>query len=151
VPLIPFIAQNYGAKRIDRIQRARKGAMTFAVLYGIFIGLFLIVFAVPIARIFSTETDVIKVLCSYIYITAMGYGMMEVHRYAGFTMTGTQKPMRATMLNIIRVVIFLVPLSVAGNVLFRLEGIFWGRLLTDIAAGLVGIWWSGRILSSYRK
>ncbi len=146
VPLIPFIAQNYGAKRIDRIKKARKGAMTFAILYGIFIGLLLIVFARPIAGIFSTETAVMKVLCSYMYITSMGYGMMEVHRYAGFTMTGTHKPMRATMLNVFRVVILLIPFSVTGSVLFGLEGIFWGRLLTDITAGMVGIWWSGRVL-----
>ncbi len=148
VPLIPFIAQNYGAKRIDRIQKARKGTMTFAVLYGIFIGLLLIIFAGPIAGIFSTETAVIKVLCSYMYITSMGYGMMEVHRYAGFTMTGTHKPIRATMLNIVRVVILLIPLSIVGNVLFGIKGIFWGRFLTDITAGLVGIWWSGKELSS---
>lgn len=148
VPLIPFIAQNYGAKRIDRIQKARKGTMTFAVLYGIFIGLLLIIFAGPIAGIFSTETAVIKVLCSYMYITSMGYGMMEVHRYAGFTMTSTHKPIRATMLNIVRVVILLIPLSIVGNVLFGIKGIFWGRFLTDITAGLVGIWWSGKELSS---
>jgi len=148
VPLIPFIAQNYGAKRIDRIKKARKGAMTFAILYGIFIGLLLIIFARAIAGIFSTETAVMEVLCSYMYITSMGYGMMEVHRYAGFTMTGTHKPIRATMLNVVRVVILLIPLSIAGSVLFGIEGIFWGRLLTDITAGLVGIWWSGKELSS---
>jgi Na+-driven multidrug efflux pump len=82
------------------------------------------------------------------YITSMGYGMMEVHRYAGFTMTGTHKPIRATMLNIVRVVILLIPLSIVGNVLFGIKGIFWGRFLTDITAGLVGIWWSGKEFSS---
>jgi Na+-driven multidrug efflux pump len=148
VPLIPFIAQNYGAKRTDRVRTARKGAITFAVLYGIFIGLLLITFAKPIARIFSTEMAVIEVLCSYIYITAMGYGMMEVHRYAGFTMTGMQKPMHATFLNIIRVIVLLIPLAITGNILLKIDGIFWGRLSTDILAGLVGIWWSGKILSS---
>ena len=148
IPLIPFIAQNYGARRMDRIRKARKGTMTFAVLYGIFIGLLLIIFAKPMARVFSTETAVIDVLCSYIYITCMGYGMLEVHRYAGFTMIGTQKPFQASALNIIRVMVLLIPLSIAGSVLFKLKGIFWGRLATDILVGLVGIWWSGRMLSS---
>lgn len=146
IPLIPFVAQNYGAKRIDRVITARKGTMIFAVLYGIFIGLLLMAFAEPIARVFSTETAAIKVLCSYIYITSMGYGMMEVHRYADFLMTGAQKPVQATLLNIIRVVALLIPLSITGNILFKVNGIFWGRLLTDILAGLVGIWWSGKKL-----
>ncbi len=147
IPLVPFVAQNYGARRMDRIRKARKGTMTFAVLYGIFIGLLLMVFAKPMARLFSTEIAVINVLCSYIYITSMGYGMLEVHRYSGFTMTGTHKPLRASALNIMRVVVLLIPLTIAGSVLFKLEEIFWGRLVTDIVAGLIGIWWSGKILS----
>ena len=133
---------------MDRIRTARKGTMIFAVLYGIFIGLMLIIFAKPMARIFSTETAVIDVLCSYIYITSMGYGMAEVHRYAGFTMIGTHKPLRASALNIMRVVVLLIPLTIAGSHFFKLEGIFWGRLATDILAGLIGIWWSGKMLSS---
>jgi putative MATE family efflux protein len=148
IPLVPLIAQNYGARRMDRIKKARKGTMLFAVLYGIFIGLMLIVFAKPMARIFSTETAVIDVLCSYIYITSMGYGMGEVFRYAGFTMIGTHKPLRASVLNTLRVVVLLIPLTIAGSYLFKLEGIFWGRFATDILAGLIGIWWSGKMLSS---
>lgn len=146
--LIPFVAQNYGAGRIDRIRAARRGTMTFAVLYGVFIGIMFILFALPMAGMFSTEGAVIDVLCSYIYITCMGYGMLEVHRYAGFMITGANYPMQASILNVIRVLVLLIPLSVAGNHLFQLRGIFCGRLATDVLAGLIGIWWSGRMLAS---
>lgn len=149
--LIPFVAQNYGAGRMDRIRRARKGTMTFAVLYGIFIGLLFIIFAESIAGVFSTERAVIEVLRSYIYITCLGYGMMEVHRYAGFIMTGVHEPLRASLLNITRVVFLLIPLSIIGRILFQLAGIFWGRLATDLLAGLVGVVWSGSMLSSKEK
>jgi putative MATE family efflux protein len=148
IPLVPFIAQNYGARRMDRIRKARKGTMIFAALYGIFIALLLIIFARPMARLFSAETAVINILCTYIYITSMGYGIAEVHRYAGFTMIGTHKPFRASALNILRVVVLLIPLTVMGSHFFQLEGIFWGRLTTDLLAGLIGIWWSGKMLSS---
>jgi hypothetical protein len=39
-----------------------------------------------------------EVLKLYIYITCAGYGMMEVHRYAGFCMTGTNQPFKASLL-----------------------------------------------------
>jgi len=146
--LIPFVAQNYGAQKLDRIRTARKGTMTFAVLYGVLIGLLFIVFAERMAGIFSEERDVINVLCAYIYITCMGYGMLEVHRYSGFMLTGAQEPMQATALNIVRVIVLLIPLSIAGSVLIGLQGIFYGRFATDILAGLVGILWSGRMLRS---
>lgn len=144
--LIPFVAQNFGAGRLDRIRQARKVTMTFAVLYGIFIGFLFIIFAEPMASVFSTERAVTEVLCSFIYITCMGYGMLEVHRYAGFMITGAHYPLQASMLNILRVVVLLIPLSIAGSFFLKLEGIFWGRLSTDLLCGFIGIWWSGRML-----
>jgi len=146
--LIPFVAQNFGAGRIDRIRTARRGTMTFAVLYGVFIGGMFILFATPMAGMFSQERTVIDVLCSYIYITCMGYGMLEVHRYAGFIITGAHYPMQASLLNVIRVLVLLIPLAVAGGHLFQLRGIFGARLATDLTAGLIGIWWSDRMLAS---
>ncbi|ABL00231.1 MATE efflux family protein [Pelobacter propionicus DSM 2379] len=149
--LIPFVAQNFGAGRIDRIRTARHGTMTFAVLYGVFIGLVFILFAPAMAGLFSTEQAVVDVLCSYIYITCMGYGMLEVHRYAGFIVTGAHYPLQASLLNVIRVLVLLIPLSLAGSYLFQLRGIFFGRLATDMLAGMTGIWWSGRMLSRRRS
>ncbi|NLH48107.1 MAG: MATE family efflux transporter [Myxococcales bacterium] len=146
--LIPLAAQNYGAGRLDRIRAARKGTMLFAAGYGVFIGLTFIFFADSMARIFSAEAAVVDVLKSYIYITCMGYGMLEVNRYAGFVMTGAQEPLKASLLNIIRVLVLLIPLSLLGSALFHLRGIFFGRLVTDLTAGTIGIWWSGRVLSA---
>jgi hypothetical protein len=84
---------------MDRIRAARKGTMLFAALYGIFIALLFVIFAGPMARLFSDEKAVIDVLKAYIYITCAGYGMLEVHRYSGFCMTGTHEPLRASFLN----------------------------------------------------
>ncbi len=145
--LIPFVAQNYGAGRIDRIRSARKGTMWFALLYGVFIGLVFILFAPAMARIFSTDRVVVDVLCSYIYTTCMGYGMLEVHRYAGFIVTGAHYPLQASLLNVIRVLVLLIPLALIGGHLFLLRGIFFARLASDLLAGLIGIWWSGRMLA----
>lgn len=144
--LIPFIAQNFGANRMDRIREARRGTMIFAVLYGVFIGAVFIASAGSMARVFSSDASVVEVLRSYIYITCAGYGMMEVHRYAGFCMTGTNQPFKASMLNVFRALVLLIPLSLMGNHLFKLNGIFGARCLTDLLAGMIGIWWSGRML-----
>jgi Na+-driven multidrug efflux pump len=144
--LMPFVAQNYGSGRMDRIRLARRGSMIFALLYGVSIGVLLLIFTRPLAGLFSEEKDVIEVLCTYIRITCMGYGMLEVNRYAGIIMTGVYEPMRSSVLSVIRVLVLLIPLSIAGGTFFKLTGIFWARFVTDILAGLIGIWWSGHIL-----
>lgn len=144
--LIPFVAQNYGAGRLDRVRTARRGSMTFAVLYGVFIGAMFVLFADHMARLFSEERAVVDVIKAYIYITCAGYGCLEVHRYAGFCLMGTHRPLQASLLDIIRIGVLLIPLATAGSLLLSLHGIFFGRLATDLAAGLVGIWWSGYVL-----
>lgn len=40
----------------------------------------------------------------------------------------------------LRVVVLLIPLSIAGSILLELEGLFWRRLATDLLNGLIGIW-----------
>lgn len=149
--LIPFIAQNYGAMRLDRIKTARKGTMIFALLYGVFIAIVFLFIIDPIASIFSNEKAVIDVLRNYIFITCAGYGLLEVHRYSGFCMTGVHEPVKSSLLNCVRVILILIPLSIVGEYLFKLNGIFWGRLATDIISGCIGIMWSKKILDAKEK
>ena len=146
--MVPFVAQNFGAKRFDRIRIARKGTMIFALIFGLAAaGVFFFVIK-HLATVFTSDTEVEKVLISYICITCFGYGFLEVHRYSGFCMTGIHEPVTSALLNIVRVFILLVPLSLLGSVTIGLSGVFYGRLLTDILSGIIGIIWSGRVLKS---
>lgn len=149
--LIPFIAQNYGAQRLDRIKAARKGTMIFAFSYGIFIALLLMLIVNPIAAIFSSDKAVVDVLRNYIFITCAGYGLLEIHRYSGFCMTGIHEPIKSSLLNGLRVLVLLIPLSLAGDYLWGLNGIFIGRLATDVLSGISGIWWSRKTLNTKAK
>jgi Na+-driven multidrug efflux pump len=89
---------------------------------------------------------------SYIRTISYGYGMMEIHRYCGFFLTGMQKPVQATILNVIRVLVFLIPCSYLGSHYWGITGVFGGRLVTDIAVGCVGLVWVSRTLAlSYRN
>ncbi len=141
ISLTPFISQNFGAQRLDRVRTARKLAMGFALGYG---GLATVVFFVGapwLAALFTDDPAVAKTFISYVRIISFGYGMMEVHRYCTFFLTGMHKPLSATALNAIRVLVLLIPLSWLGALLWGLEGVFWGRLATDFAVGGIGLAW----------
>ncbi|MGI6241077.1 MAG: MATE family efflux transporter [Candidatus Omnitrophota bacterium] len=144
--LVPFVAQNYGAKRFDRIQTVRRGAFIFALAFGLVSTGVLLLVAKPLGRLFSSDPAVVDVLARYIYITCFGYGFLEVHRYATFCMTGIHRPMMAIILNAIRVLVLMIPLAFLGAKWFGLSGVFWGRLLTDLLAAGIGVVWSGKIL-----
>ena len=144
--LVPFVAQNYGAERIDRIRTARKGTMIFAIVFGLLAAGLFFLSVRSMAGLFSDEPEVIEILVKYVFTTCIGYGFLEVHRYAGFFLTGIHQPMPSAILNIIRVLFFLIPLSLLGAKFYGLTGLFLGRLITDISCGIIGIIWTGKVL-----
>lgn len=146
ISLVPFVAQNYGAGRFDRIRVVRQGTMLFALGFGFIIAVVFLIIARPLGQIFSSDPEVVNILVRYICMTCFGYGFLEVHRYATFYLTGIQQPVLSACLTAIRVIILMIPLAYFGAKLFGISGIFWGRLLTDISSAIIGIIVTGRIL-----
>jgi len=146
IALTPFISQNFGANRTDRVRQAHKVATAFAIAYGALVALVFFTFAPWIAKQFSQNQQVIDTLVTYIRIISFGYGMMEVHRYCGFFLLGMHKPVSSTILNIIRIVALLLPLSFLGAHFWGPVGVFSGRLVTDVLVGVIGLVWVSRTL-----
>ena len=143
--LTPFVSQNFGAQRLDRIAEAMSLAVRFALLYGGGVAVIFFVSARGLARIFSHDPKVIGIMVAYIRTVSFGYGMMEVHRYCGFHLTGRQKPFSTTMFNAIRILVLLIPLSYLGAHHFGVQGVFSARLITDLTAGAIGLLWLRRM------
>ncbi|HOE27904.1 MAG TPA: MATE family efflux transporter [bacterium] len=144
--LVPFVSQNFGAGRIDRIRQAKAYAAGFALVYGLGVAAVMFLAAPLLAAVFTRDPEVSAIFALYVRIVSFGYGLMEIHRYSGFILTGMHRPVFATVLNLIRAGVLLVPLASLGSRCFGLTGIFAGRLLTDIAAGSIGLCWVNRLL-----
>jgi len=147
--LTPFISQNFGARRLDRICEAKIVSTRFALLYGGIVAVVFFLGAPLLASFFSQDPKVLEILVMYIRIISFGYGMMEVHRYCGFIFTGLHRPASATVLNAIRVLLFLIPFSYLGAHCFGVRGVFWGRLMTDLAVGSIGLAWVSRTCKAF--
>jgi len=148
ISLTPFISQNFGAKRLDRIREAKRVSTRFALLYGGAVAVVFFLCAPWLAGVFSEDPKVVGILVAYIRIISFGYGMMEVHRYCTFFLTGLHRPVSASLLNALRVVGFLIPLSFLGARLGGVRGVFFGRLATDLAVGSIGLAWVSRTCRS---
>jgi Na+-driven multidrug efflux pump len=137
--LVPFVSQNFGAGQIDRIYQARIYSIRFALLYGALVAAIMFFAAPMLALIFTDDQNVMELFTLYLRIISVGFGMMEVHRYCGFFLTGIHHPVLSTVLNGFRVLVLLLPLSFLGSRVSGIRGIFTGRLLTDLLAGTAGI------------
>jgi Na+-driven multidrug efflux pump len=151
ISLTPFVSQNVGAGRMDRIGEARKLSTRFALGYGALISAVFIVSAPWLAAAFTEDPKVAGVFVAHIRIISVGYGMMEVHRYSGFFLTGMHKPGSTTLLNVIRVGGVLIPLSYLGAHFLGVKGVFLGRLVTDLLVGSLGLVWVSRAFGALTR
>ncbi|MDD3626924.1 MAG: MATE family efflux transporter [bacterium] len=151
ISLIPFVSQNFGANRFDRIQEAKVYSTRFAFLYSVLIAISFFMAAPLLAKIFTKDEKVTEIFILYVRTISFGYGMMEIHRYGGFFLTGIHKPVFATLLNAIRVLVLLIPLPFIGGHSPGIQGIFSGRLITDLTAGTIAFLWISWILKNKQK
>lgn len=143
--MIPFVGQNHGAGRMDRILLARRFTTRFAFVYGLVVAVAAFLAAPWLAGLFSTDPEVCTYLVWYLRIIPFGYGLMEIHRYSGFFLIGVQRAVTATVLTSLRLLALLVPLSYAGAWLGGIRGLYFGRLLCDLCAGCLGFCVAQRI------
>ena len=148
---VPFIGQNWGAGRLDRVNQCRRYSTLFAFVWGIVIAIVFHIASGALAGIFSEDPEVIRVLRMYLCIVPLGYGMMEIHRYVGFSFNAVVRPMNAVAVNVIRTVILLVPLSMLGAHLWGIGGIFWGRVAADVASAAAALVWASRVFASMEE
>ena len=141
--LTAMTAQNYGAKAYDRLKQIYKTANLFAGLYLLVIAVVITFIADILAHQFSQDPAVCDLMRHGLYIISWGFGLLEIHRYSGFFLTGCGKPLGGALLNILRIVVLTIPLAFVALWLDQVLWLFWGRLISDVLAGSVGLIASG--------
>ena len=124
-----FIAQNYGAKRQDRIRAGLKSAVRMAMVFCVIVSALVFAFATPLMRLFvdAAETEVIREGVRYLRIEGAfycGIGCL-------FLLYGLYRALGRP------------GMSVALTVISLGTRVALAYLLSAIPAiGVVGIWWS---------
>ncbi len=142
--ILPMVGQNYGAGLYDRIRFCRRFSMRFAFLFLLGVAVLYFVAAEWLVNMFLPDDtgensieEVRRIMITCLHIIPWGFGCVEVHRFAGFTYTGCNRPSVAAWLNALRIMGLMVPLSFLAWYFDWLEGLFYARLVSDILAGTV--------------
>ena len=124
-----FVAQNYGAKKSDRIRRGLKGAVITTVGFSVGVSVLVYLFAAPLMRIFidSSQTRVIAEGVRYLRIEGafyIGIGCL-------FLLYGLYRAVARPGMSVVLTVISLGTRVALAYLLSAVP-----------AVGVVGIWWS---------
>lgn len=135
--LPPFVSQNLGAGKLDRIEEACRLAMRFVLGWQLLIYILMAAGASLIAWVFTRDEEVASIIRLYIWIMPLSYGMQGIIILCNSALNAIHRPMVALYLSMARFFVFYVPLAWVGSQLFGLPGFFGGAFLGNVLMALL--------------
>lgn len=139
--LSPFVGQNFGRKKFDRIEKALQTTSLFTLIYVSFCAVLLAFFARECAELFTSAPASIDFFVRYIRvipITLVGYGILIIV-CSCYNAIGT--PLPSLWLTSIRMLLLYAPLAWIGSFLGEIDGLIYGIGLANILAGILAFIW----------
>ncbi|MFD0960474.1 MATE family efflux transporter [Paenibacillus chungangensis] len=140
-----FFGQNYGARRLDRIQQGYRQALLLTSGFGIFISLLFILFPEQLFSVFLSDETSLALGTDYMRI--IGYSQlfmcMELMTVGAFNGIGKTHipPIFSIVLTALR-----IPLALILSEPFGLNGVWMSIALSSVFKGLILVFWFRRSL-----
>ena len=144
--LPPFISQNLGANKFDRVKQAYWLAVKFVMGWQLLVSILLWLLSGLIAALFAKEQAVAELIQLFLLIVPFGYGLQGIIILTNSSLNACHLPMSALTLSIIRLFVFFVPITVAMGWVFDLTGIFAGAVAANLCMAMVSMYWFRRSL-----
>jgi Na+-driven multidrug efflux pump len=142
----PFVGQNLGAGRLDRVHVGLKYSKRFSMAWGAALFAVLAISGRWIAPLFSDNADVVSATVLYLMIVPACYGVQGVLQFSTTALNVLQRPLHAATLMIIQMFALYLPLAYLGSHLFGIAGVFLGVVVAYFIGGLAGHIALGRVL-----
>ena len=141
----PYVGQNYGAKKFDRLVDGFKFSARFALFYSIFCILLLYFISSTIIGVFTDNEDVIRLAMIQLMICPWGYGFLGIASICNGSFNAFARPLPAMTISISRTLVIYVPLAYLLAYYFGFQGIHIAQVLANIFAGCVAIVWYRKV------
>jgi len=147
----PFVGQNWGAGKFDRIKSGMKFSYKFSLIWGFFIFLILAILGGRIGSLFSDDPNVISVTSLYLLIIPIGYGLYGILVMTTSAMSVLKKPLHAAILTLTQTFLLYIPMAYIGSYFFGLWGVFVALAISYFIAGIISRFVLNKIVESLEK
>jgi len=134
----PFIGQNWGAKRIGRIETAISHSNSFSLLWGFIMVLLFLFVSRPLARLFNDNPVVQDAIVMYLRIVSVGFGFHGMLQMSISALNVLHKPIHAASMSLVQMFVLFIPIALLGSHYLGIRGIFGGLALAYCFSGLIG-------------
>jgi len=139
--MTPFVGQNMGSGRLDRVQEGVYFAWRFSLGYGALTAGVLFAAAPYIAGIFIDDPEAKATAILHMRIVPLGYMAMGIAMTVNGALNAMGRPVAAMLVSLSRTILVYAPLAFVLSGLIGLPGIFIAAATASFVAGLVGFFW----------
>ena len=140
----PFVGQNWGAKYFKRVTRSLRIGNLFALAWGGFSYLLLIVLGPFVISLVNSDQEVIDAATVYLMIVPLGMGLMGVMSNCMSSFNALGQPGPPFIMSVCQMIFLSIPFAILGDYLFGYRGIFAGGVLSILIIALVSYVWLKR-------
>lgn len=144
--LAPFVGQNWGAGKQERVKLAITYCLRFALGWGFGMYLLLLIFSTPISLVFNDHPRVVEVMKLYFSIAPLSYGFIGVVMLINSLLNVLRKPLYAAIISIVQMLVLHVPIAYAGSYFIGLVGVFGAVVIANSIASLLAYGMLKRVL-----
>jgi putative MATE family efflux protein len=135
--MTPFVGQNFGAGNSDRIRGALRFGLRFSLVWGGVVFAVLYLLSGIIAPIFNDDKAVITSVILFLQIIPISYAMYGISTLVNSTFNALGKPLQASLVIILHLFVFVLPLAYLGSKIYGLKGIFVGIAVGNAVVGII--------------
>lgn len=132
-----FAAQNFGARRPERIRRGYRLAFAAVGAWALAVSALFVFLPGPISSVFFHEPDVVGISSSYLFVIGIGEAFMCIELMTVGALSGLGKTRLCSIISV-ALTGSRIPLALLlSSTPLGLDGVWWALTLTSIAKGVV--------------
>lgn len=146
-----FVAQNYGAGKLNRVKKGYFSSLGVMLVWGIFTSAVLIVFPEPLFRIFIKEAEVLPMGVDYLRILGFSQLFMCTEAASAGSFQGLGKTVQPALSGILLTGLRIPLAMFLSATALELNGIWWSITISSVLKGLILPVWLMVTLHGMRK
>ncbi len=135
--IAPFVGQNWGAEKKERVILGLKYSKIFSLMYGAVIMILFWFLAPLIASIFNDDPKVIEIISMYLRTVPIAYGFHGMLLLTTQTLNVLNRPILSASMSILQMFVIFIPLAFLGSYLYGLRGVFGAFAISYVFSGII--------------
>ncbi len=144
----PFVGQNAGANRFDRVREGLNVSYAFCMIWGVAAAVILYLFGGYFASLIDSKEATVQTAALYLALVPWSYGLWGVLMMSSASFNALGRPLPSTAMSFMRMFILNIPLALLLSHYFGYQGIFAAVLLSNTIMGIIGYAWLNRMMIS---